>query len=95
MMLLPVASPLPDTVREALPLDRLAVPRVLVPRRKVTEPAGKVVPLTGWTEAVITVLPFVVMLAGLAETVVVVATAGAVTVTEVDALEPVKAELPL
>jgi hypothetical protein len=61
---------------------------------KVTVPVGNVVPLAGFTEAVITVLAVEAMLEGLAETVVVVWTAEDVTLTVVEAVELVKAELP-
>lgn len=57
-------------------------------------PVGVWVPLAGLTVAVIVVLAAEVMLAGLAETVVEVATTVTVTVTVVVPLELVNAMLP-
>ena len=83
------------TVSVAVALDpdavKLAEPRFLFPRVKVTVPVGAIVPVTGVTVAVRTGEALALELV---ETVVVVAT-GAVTVTVVVAVEPVKLELPL
>lgn len=65
----------------------------MVPKVKVTVPVGAAVPLTGLTVAIRT-MPFPAPLAGVAETIVVVA-GGVVTVMVMDALEPVKEALPL
>ena len=97
IVLLPVASELPLTVNVATPLlpeaARVPAPSVLFPRVKVTVPLGAVVPLDGFTVAVSVVLAVLAILVGLAETVVVVATAGTVTVTVAVPLDAVK-ELP-
>jgi hypothetical protein len=96
--LLPVASALPATVNVATPFEpdavNVPVPRDVVPDEKVTVPVGAFVPLAGLTVAVISVLAVELMLVGLAETVVVVATDAAVTVTVAVPLELVKVVLP-
>ena len=93
-MLVPIARALPETFSVATPLDNVPVPNDLVPRENVTVPVGVWVPLAGLTVAVIVVLAAEVMLAGLAETVVEVATTVTVTVTVVVPLELVNAMLP-
>jgi len=97
-VLLPVASALPATVNVAVALlpdaVNVPVPSDLVPKVKVTVPVGAVVPLAGFTVAVITVLAVEAMPAGLAEAVVVVATAGTVTVTAVVPVEAVNPVTP-
>lgn len=95
MVWLPAEREFPATVIDALPWERFALPSVFPPTVKVTVPVGKVVPLAGFTEAVTTVLAVEAMVAGIAETLVVVAMAEDVTLTVVEAVELVKAELPL
>lgn len=91
MLLAPIESLLPLTVSTAVPEEpdvvSVAVPNDAVPAVKVTVPLGAVVPLAGFTVAVICVEAVDAMLTGLAARVVVVATAGVVTVTVVDAVE--------
>jgi hypothetical protein len=95
MVLLPATRALPATVKVAVALEpdavRVPVPSDFEPSVKVTVPVGAVVPLAGLTVAVRTVLAVELMLAGFAETVVVVPTAGTVTVTVVFPLDAVKA----
>jgi hypothetical protein len=95
----PVTNLLPVTVSVAVALVpdaiNVAVPKVTVPAVKVTLPVGAVAPPAGLIVAVMTVLPVEVMLVGLPETLVVVATTtGAVTVTVVVAVDPVKGLFP-
>jgi hypothetical protein len=91
--LLPVTSLPALTVSEALPeLLRVADPRVVPPRLKVTVPVG--VPLDALTVAVRTVLPVVEMEAGLADRVVVVLAAAPVTVTVAVPVDPLNVALP-
>jgi hypothetical protein len=93
--LLPVAREFALTVKVATPLlpdaASVPVPRIFVPRLKVTLPVGAVVPLAGFTIAVSVVLAVLAILAGLAETVVAVATGGIVTVTVAVPLDAVNA----
>jgi hypothetical protein len=97
IVLLPVASELPFTVKVATPLlpdtASVPVPSVLVPSVKVTAPPGAAVPLAGFTVAVSIVLAVLAILEGLAATVVVVATAGTITVTVAVPLDAVKEPL--
>ena len=99
-MLFPLAARLdPYTVSVALavpPLpDSVALPRVVLPSLKAMVPAGATVPLAALTVAVSAVDPADAMVEGLAATDVVVATAGAVTVTVVEPLELAKFPLAL
>jgi hypothetical protein len=87
IVLLPMARPLPLTVRLAAEFETSADPNVVLPRVKVTVPAGAALPLAAFTVAVNTVLAEDNILAGLAETVVVVPTGGAVTAIIVEPLE--------
>jgi hypothetical protein len=82
MALLPARRAVAFTVMEAVPaVLRAAVPSVLVPRLKVSVPAGAVVPLAAFTVAESRALPVLVIDAGLAERLVVVPMSGTVTVT--------------
>lgn len=98
MVLLPLASWLPPTVMDAEEVppepESAALPSVAPPRVKATEPPGDDVPAAAFTVAVITVLPVEAMLDGLALTVVVVAVADTVTVTEVVPVDPPNPPLP-
>jgi hypothetical protein len=91
MLLVPIESLLPLRVNTAVADEpdavSVAVPSEAVPTVKVTMPVGAVVPLAGLTVAVNCVVAVDAMLTGLAARVVVVATAGVVTVTVVDAVE--------
>lgn len=93
--MLPAARALPLTVNVATPLPpetaRVPLPSSLFPTVKVTVPLGAAVPLAGFTVAVTVVRALLAILAGLAETVVVVAMAGTVTVTVTVPPEAVKA----
>ncbi len=87
----PAANWLPFTVSAAEPeLEMVAVPSVVVPSVNVTLPD-----VAGVTFAVTTVLAAAAMVAGLAETVVVVDEGPVVTVTAAVPVEPVKAAVPL
>lgn len=94
ILLLPTESLLPWTVMLAVDPEIVVVPRVLLPSRKVTVPAAAAVPLVGLTVAVSDVLPEEEMLAGLAASVVVVATGGAETATVTDPLDVEKFTAP-
>ncbi len=92
--MLPVASWLPVTLRKAAgpnePADddRVAAPREVFPRLKVTVPVGNAVPDAALTVTVMVVLPVGAMLAEPAVTPVVVATVGGVIVTVTEAVDP-------
>jgi len=94
MVLAPEARLLPFTASVALPFAPEAVsgdvPSTVVPAANVTLPVGAAVPLAGLTVAVNCVVAVDEMLAGFANTAVVVATGGGVTVTLTVAVEPVK-----
>jgi hypothetical protein len=90
MLLAPIESLLPLRVSTAVAVEpdaaSVAVPREAVPAVNVTLPVGAVLPLAGFTVAVNCVVAVDAMVRGLAASVVAVATAGAVTVTVVDAV---------
>jgi hypothetical protein len=90
MLLTPTESLLPLRVSTAVADEpeavSVAVPNEGVPAVKVTVPVGAVLPLAGFTVAVNCVVAVDAMVRGLAARVVVVATAGAVTVAVVDAV---------
>ena len=83
MVLAPLFKRLPYTVREAVAVPpepaSVAVPRETFPSRKETWPEGDVEPVVAFTVAVSKVVEFVVMDAGLAVALVVVAAMGALT----------------
>lgn len=87
ILLLPRVRRLPLIVILAAEPDTGSVPRVVLPSRNVTVPVGEVVPEAALIVAVTMVLAVETKLAGLAATVVVVATGGAVTATLTEPLE--------
>jgi hypothetical protein len=88
MVKFPAVNQLPETGSEAVavPLEpkRVAAPSNVLPSVKETDPVGEALPPLAVTVAVSVELPPTVMPAGLAVTVVVVATAGTVMVTVTD-----------
>lgn len=77
----PKVRALPLTVSVAADPETAAEPRFVLPLVNTTVPAGEALPLAGFMVAVKTVLAVELKLVGLADTVVVVATGGGVTVT--------------
>jgi hypothetical protein len=98
MVSFPAANWLALTVNDAVAVPpepvRLPVPSDALPSVKETEPVGVPLPLAAFTVAVSAVLPPVAMLAGLAVTVVVVATTGTVKLTVTVPDEAPKPVLP-
>ena len=76
-------EPVADAVRDA-------VPSRVLPTAKATTPAGALLPLACFTVAVNTVDPLCAIEAGFAVTVMEVPIAGAATVTDSVAVEPLK-----
>jgi hypothetical protein len=91
-VLVPRVSLVPATVNaaEAIPEETVngAVPKAELPRKKLTVPDGSAAPLAGLTNAVTVVFAFWAMVGGVAATVVVVATVGALTVTIAEVEHP-------
>jgi len=98
MVLLPTLNLVPGTLNTAAVIPpvavRVALPRDVFPRAKLTAPAGRAVPLAAFTIAVIVVVAFGAIVGGLAAATVVVAASGIATVTVTEAVEPLKAPLP-
>ncbi len=90
----PAAKLAPLTVSDALPDARVAVPSTVEPIAKVMAPLGTVDPDAGLTLTARTVDAVCAKAAGLAETRVVVAISGFVTVTLVLIEDVLKAALP-
>ena len=92
--LLPPARLLPFTINAAVAVApepaSVAVPSVMFPAEKVTLPAGVTLPLAALTVAVNCVVALCAILAGLAASVVAVATGGAVTTTVTEPDDAVK-----
>ncbi len=87
MVLLPRARLPALTLMLAVEPESVATPNVVLPRLKVTLPAGVALPLAAFTVAVTVVVWIERMEDGLAASVVVVATGGGVTVTTTVPLE--------
>jgi hypothetical protein len=85
---------LPATLNTAaaIPLVtvKVALPRDVLPRAKLTVPAGRAVPLAAFTIAVTVVVALGAMVAGLAAATVVVAVTDAVTTTTTDPADAAK-----
>jgi hypothetical protein len=98
MVLLPRLNLLPARLSTAAapPATEVSValPREVLPRVKFTVPAGNVEPLAALTVAVIVVVAVWPRLEGLAAAEVAVATAGTVTVTVPEAVEPLNLASP-
>ncbi len=88
-----MARLLPFTVRTAPELLSGTTPSDVLPSANDTLPAGT--PLVAFTVALICVVPPGAMIAGLAAAEMLVATTGAVTVTDTDPLEFVKLPVAL
>lgn len=90
---------LPARLRTAIPEEPETtsgtLASVVLPDTNVTEPAGVVDPVAGFTVAVRVVCPVVRTAAGAGESIVVVATTGCVTVTVVAAAELAKLAVPV